>query len=306
MEIILMSVEEQLKLQASVTSADWLMRLCHMPFMLDGSIISMCEKKQKNLSLVNYFKKRPVRDVWIYLVSRFSLFAHTTNNTNEIHGLLTSCELPLDMSRQYRDFSCVQRFSVQARMCASGRLPVTWTTLKRKPVVILDTTFYKKRQRVVILNANLPVEDVENTEEAGLSPENYATHVFPECDSNEWSETCWEMIYMVYRDFATCLIKTKRFPHLRVYSNLTNDRPSYDNLEDLLVRFKPFLLRDMKLRKKGISDRAVDLFYGMEAEYTVLRDFAIIGFKIYNRTNVDLLLQGISLIIKTNKNIFVD
>ena len=25
-----MSVEEQLKLQASVTSADWLMRLCHM------------------------------------------------------------------------------------------------------------------------------------------------------------------------------------------------------------------------------------------------------------------------------------
>ena len=103
-----------------------------------------------------------------------------------------------------------------------------------------------------------------------LPPHEYASHVFSVCESGEWSEICWEMIYMVYRDFITYFVKTQSFARLRLFSNFTNDSPRFVNLEELLCKFRPFIVRDMKM--SSMCNRASALFYCLQAEYCCLRN----------------------------------
>ena len=113
-----------------------------------------------------------------------------------------------------------------------------------------------------------------------LSPHEYAAHSSPACGDNvAWSELCWEMIYMVYRDFMTYFVETQSFERLRLYSNFMNDIPRFGKLEELMFKFRPFIVRDMKL--PGMRFRASVLFYGLQAEYCCLRNL----YKTYLRKN---------------------
>ena len=120
-----------------------------------------------------------------------------------------------------------------------------------------------------------------------LPPHEYAAHVSPACENEElWSDACWEMIYMVYRDFMTYFVKTQSFARLRLFSNFTNDRPCYENLEELLYKFRPFILRDMKL--KQVCTRASALFYGLQNEYHGLRNLHKNGLRLDRLRNSTL------------------
>jgi hypothetical protein len=107
------------------------------------------------------------------------------------------------------------------------------------------------------------------------------------CDNVElWSETCWEMIYMVYRDFMTYFVETQSFERLRLFSNFTNDSPHFIYLEELLYRFRPFIVRDMN---SSACARASALFYGLQAEYRCLRGLFQRGIQMNRLCPSDLV-----------------
>ena len=337
---------------SGMSSLAWLFRLMGTPWEIGGNK-SRALLPDHRLCLVDYFRKRPACDVWIYLISRFDKYRRTVEEINEVKGLMTSCELPVGVARQYRDMEFVRVFCENMRLLTEkSRLKVTYTTGNNERRCVVEEVFQLsgKRKRGVFLEKNLPVPvitpvaNVVGTVGAGFSglfdleamdplvniatlgvggsdppqslvidckdalkvwglsekydvlehqvdtgaitgpatfinfrvaaltapaPQMYAKQQFEIVKTRDWFGVCWEVIYMVYRDFVTYFVATRSLGRLRLFSNFANEKPSHVQLEELLFRFRPFIIRDLQVESRAA--RAEALFYGLNDEARILR-----------------------------------
>ena len=122
---------------------------------------------------------------------------------------------------------------------------------------------------------------VINARKAALTtaaPQDYARQVFDVVKTRDWFGVCWEVIYMVYRDFVTYFVTTGTFGRLHLFSNFGNEKPSHVQLEELLFRFRPFIVRDLQVPLRAA--RATALFYGLNDEARLLRCLFLNNLKI--------------------------
>jgi len=346
---------------SGMSSLAWLFRLMGTPWEVGGNK-SRALLPDHRLCLVDYFRKRPACDVWIYLISRFDKYRRTVEEINEVKGLMTSCELPVGVVPQYRDMEFVRVFCENMRLLTEeSRFKVTYTTGNndRRCVVEEVSQLSGKRKRGVFLEKNLPVKvitpvaavvgmfgvgcselfDLEamdplvnittlgvggsdppqslaidckdalkvwglserydvlehqvdtgaitgpatfiNVRVAALTapaPQVYAKQQFEIVKTRDWFGVCWEVIYMVYRDFVTYFVATRSFGRLRLFSNFANEKPSHVQLEELLFRFRPFIIRDLQVESRAA--RAEALFYGLNDEARILRCLLLNNLKV--------------------------
>ena len=87
-----------------------------------------------------------------------------------------------------------------------------------------------------------------------------------------WDTRCWEMMYLVFRDFVLFFVLRQTMPALRLFSNFINDEPTWRDLEQLLKGFARFIIRDQTSCLRQPCARATSLHDALTAEIMMLKN----------------------------------
>ena len=93
----------------------------------------------------------------------------------------------------------------------------------------------------------------------------------------EWNSRCWEMMYLVMRDFVLYFVMSKSMSTLRLFANFLNEEPTWKDMLELLTGLQPFIERDKASGMSELSSRARMLEHELECEIVLLKN-------LYNRS----------------------
>jgi hypothetical protein len=104
-----------------------------------------------------------------------------------------------------------------------------------------------------------------------------------------WDTRCWEMMYLVFRDFVLYFVLRQTMPALRLFSNFINDEPTWRDLEQLLKGFARFIIRDQTSCLRQTRARATSLQDALTAEIMMLKNLHKRGSSISYMSCIDIL-----------------
>ena len=259
-----------------VKTVPWMYRFMGLPSELGDSLMP-----DMKLALVKVLEARPGRDLWLYLVYRFSRYCE------DIHDILRVATLPSGTDEKYRQLEqlsifnaelekyarrLVRKVEFKTRQSTTRPLGKQLKALERAkrtgtdlPVDYLGAVKPSTRPVFVLPDRHRPplltaAEKEVNFDDLLNSGEISNTYTMPEpSEAVDWDVSFWRTIYLVFRDFLTYAVMSKTCPSLRLFANFVNDDPTWQDVEFFLTSFKPFLDIDKSSPSSNISARAVAL-----------------------------------------------